>query len=573
MRPRNQTFRCATVLAVAFLLLATACEKVGVTRFYQRGVVATVSPIASEIGRDVIEQGGNAFDAAIAVAFTLAVTYPQAGNIGGGGFAVVRKGSDGEVAALDFREVAPGLATPTMYLDSTGEVIKGRSTSGSLAVGVPGSVAGLYALWEKYGTWKWVDLVTPAARLADTGFIVNPHLAESFKEYRKVLAEFEETRNVFLPNGEVLREGDRLLQPDLARSLYTIAEEGPSAFYTGMIADSLVACMQKHGGLISYSDLEHYRPIWRQPVHFKFDSLDVFTMPPPSSGGIAVGQILKLLEPYNLAQFTADSPEYLHLFCEASRLAFADRSEYLGDPAFYNVPTTLLDSAYLADRRAVISPDHAGRSEEVSPGNPLKYESESTTHFSICDSDGNMVAITTTINELFGSGLMVSGAGFLLNNEMDDFAIKPGFANTWGLVGGEANAVAPGKRMLSSMAPTVILKDGRPFMILGSPGGSKIITTVAEAIINFTRFGLSLQKTAEYPRFHHQWLPDILYLEKGGFDVPTIQRLIRYGHQVEERTPYGDLEMIYINPTGMMTGASDNRNGGVSLGCNQPLMK
>ncbi len=563
----------AVALTAALLLIAGACGKVGVTRFYQRGVVATVSPIASEVGRDIIEHGGNAFDAAVAVAFTLAVTYPQAGNIGGGGFALVREGADSSIMALDFREIAPSAASQNMYLDSSGNVVPNLSTHGSLSSGVPGSVAGLHALWQKHGTMKWTDLVTPAAKLADTGFIIDKQMAADLTEYKEVLIDFEETRNIFAPGGEVPSEGARLLQPDLARSLYSIAAEGPAAFYTGIIADSLIACMQKYGGLITYSDLEHYIPVWREPIHFKFDSLDIYTMPPPSSGGVAVGQILKLLEPYNLSQYTAESPEYIQLFCEASRLAFADRSEYLGDPAFYKIPSALLDSAYLAERRVEIPIDHAGSSSDVGPGNPLKYESDATTHFSICDNDGNMVAITTTINTMFGSGVTVGGAGFLLNNEMDDFSIKAGFANTFGLVGGEANAVAPGKRMLSSMAPTLILKEGRPFMILGSPGGSKIITTVAQAIINFTRFGLSLDETAVRPRFHHQWLPDVVYLEKGGYDVATMQRLIRYGYQIEERPRYGDLELIYVNPGGMMTGASDNRNGGRSLGCNQPLMK
>lgn len=362
------------------------------------------------------------------------------------------------------------------------------------------------------------------------------------------------------------------MQPQLARSLYAIAGDGPTTFYTGAIADSVVACMQKYGGIISRADLEQYRPVWREPVHFTFDSLDVYSMPPPSSGGIIVGQLLKLLEPYDLSSMTAEAPEYIHLFCEASRLAFADRAEHLGDPDFHAIPSGLLDTAYLAGRRALISTDHAGNSAEIGPGIPTGYESESTTHFSICDRDGNMVAVTTTLNAYFGSGLTVGGAGFLLNCEMDDFAIKPGHPNLWGLVGAEANAVGPNKRMLSSMSPTLVLKDGRPFLILGSSGGSKIITVVAQAVISFTRFGLSLQETVDHARFHHQWLPDQIYVEEGRYDVGTIQRLIRYGHQVEERTPYGELEMVYIGPTGLMTGAADPRRCGSVAGCSEPLV-
>ena len=575
MSRRNRVYACAAVsaLMLAAALVAGSCGKVGVTRYYKRGMVVTVSPLASEIGRQIIQEGGNAFDAAVAVGFALAATYPQAGNIGGGGFATIRDGATGEISVLDFRETAPGAAAREMFLDSAGEVKAGRSTRGALAAGVPGTVAGLYALWEKRGTMKWEDLVTAAARLADTGFTVDKILASDFAQYQEQLSEFETTRQLFVPNGITPREGERWQQPDLAHSLYAIAEVGPAAFYTGLIADSLVSCMSQYGGLISYADLEHYQPVWRQPLHYRFDSLDIYSVPPPSSGGIIVGQILKLLEPYDFSKFAPDSPEYIHLFCEASRLAFADRAEHLGDPAYFTVPPKLLDSAYLADRRILISLEHAGASDDTGPGNPWKYESGQTTHYSICDSQGNMVAVTTTINEYFGSGLVVGGCGFLLNNEMDDFAIKPGYANVYGLIGNEANAVAPGKRMLSSMSPTLILKDGRPFMILGSPGGSRIINTVAQAIINFTRFGLSLDETAKRPRFHHQWLPDKIDLEQGGYDVVTIQRLIRYGHEVEERTPYGDLKMIYIGPAGMMTGASDWRCGGLAAGCEAPIVK
>jgi gamma-glutamyltranspeptidase/glutathione hydrolase len=366
-----------------------------------------------------------------------------------------------------------------------------------------------------------------------------------------------------MPDGSLPAEGDRLKLPDLAATLYLIAADGPKAFYSGTIADKITAGVQKYGGLITNDDLESYRASWRDPIKFTFDSLDVYSMPPPSSGGILVGQILKLLEPYGFGSFSPESPEYIHLFCEAARLAYADRSRHLGDPDFWNVPSKLLDDDYLKERRAKISFDHAGTSIEVEPGSPARFEPEHTTHYSICDARGNMVSVTTTINSYFGGGLAVEGAGFLLNNEMDDFSIKTGHANLYGLTGSEANRIEPGKRMLSSMAPTLVLKHDRPYLILGSPGGSKIPTTVAQAILDVTRFGLTLEETVNQPRFHHQWLPDILYLEAGRFDVAVKQRLIRYGHQIEEREPIGDLEIVEIDPvTGLMSGASDPRRGG-----------
>ncbi|MCD6248898.1 MAG: gamma-glutamyltransferase [candidate division Zixibacteria bacterium] len=554
------------------LLFVGGCDLFKVTKLYELGVVVSVSPIASEVGQQVLSQGGNAFDAAVAVGFALAVTYPQAGNLGGGGFAVVCDGNSDLVVTLDFREMAPEGATEGMYLDENGKADDSLSTRGALAVGVPGTVAGLHALWENYGTMPWSDLVNIAGRLADTGFVVDQFLADAFDGHRSSLVEFEETRAVFSPDGVFPGVGDRFAQPDLARSLYQIAAEGPAAFYSGSIADSLVACMEKHGGLISHTDLESYRPAWRPPLKFTFDSLTIYSMLPPSSGGLMLGQILKLLEPYDFSRYTPDAPEYIHLFCEASRLAYADRSKHLGDPAFYDVPMSLLDSAYLEGRRDLISLKEANSSVEILPGNPLPYESDQTTHYSICDSAGNMVSITTTLNAAFGSGLVVAGAGFLLNNEMDDFSIKPGHPNRYGLIGSEANRIEPGKRMLSSMTPTLVFNNDRPFLILGSPGGSKIITIVAQAIINFTRFGLSLEETVEQPRFHHQWLPDKIYLEEQSFSQATIQRLQAYGHQIKERSRYGDLEMILIAPTGLMSGASDSRYGGAAVGCNSPTI-
>ncbi|MDH4035234.1 MAG: gamma-glutamyltransferase, partial [candidate division Zixibacteria bacterium] len=409
------------------------------------------------------------------------------------------------------------------------------------------------------GSLPWEQLVTPAAKLADTGFVVDDYLAGSLAEYSAALAGFDSTARQFLPGGRTPTAGQRLSQPNLAATLYTIAAEGPDGFYKGQVADRIVATMQEHGGLIDHSDLENYLVRWRPPVKFRFDSLEVYSMPPPSSGGICMGQILSNLESYSFASWSPASPEYIHLFTEASRLAFADRSEHLGDPDFWEVPSKLLSQQYLSHRASLIDADQATPSKQVTPG---ASESDQTTHFNVCDSSGNMVAITYTLNAPYGCKLVVEGAGFLLNNEMDDFSIKPGHPNIYGLVGGEANKIEPGKRMLSSMTPTLVMLNERPFMALGSPGGSKIITVVAQAIVNFTRFHLTLNETVAQPRFHHQWLPDVLYLEQGSFDINVIQGLIVRGHNVKERKPYSDLQIVHITQDGVMAGASDPRGGG-----------
>lgn len=562
----HRRFLVTGALVVFLILSLGSCDTVKVSTWYQKGALATAAPLATDIGLQVLDDGGNAFDAAVAVGFALAVVHPEAGNIGGGGFALVREGAGGKVRSLDFRETAPRAATEGMYLDEDSSVIDGASTVGAPASGVPGTVAGLYRLWQAYGSLAWEDLVTPAAALADTGFIVDDYLAASFVEYAAALQQFEETGSVFFPEGRRLEAGDRLVQKDLAATLRLISAAGPDGFYGGETADLIVATMEKYGGLITRADLDSYEAIWREPVHFTFDSLDIYSMAPPSSGGLIMGQILGLLEPFSFAPYTADSPDYIHLFVEAARLAFADRAEHLGDPAFWDIPQGLLDSAYLARRRALIDQTRAVGSEAVRPGSPQRGESEQTTHYSICDADGNMVAVTYTLNTGYGSKLVVGGAGFLLNNEMDDFVAKPGVPNTYGLVGGEANRIEPGKRMLSSMTPTLILKEGKPYLAIGSPGGSKIITAVAQAIINFTRFDMGLADAVAQPRFHHQWLPDVLYYEQGGYDITVVQDLIRRGHHVTDREAYGDVQAVHVNDAGLMTAASDPRKRGTAGG-------
>lgn len=565
-RLRRSSVFVLTAGVVLAVLLATAsgCRGLSVTTYYERGCVATADPIASAVGAQIFRRGGNAVDAAVAIGFTLAVVYPEAGNIGGGGFGLVRTGSSGQIRAIDFRETAPRDASVDMYLDSAGNVIDGLSLTGALAGGVPGTVAGLHELWRTYGSMEWEELVAPAAALADTGFIVGNHLAGRFQAHADALRQFPSTVEQFFSEGRPLIAGERWRQKDLARTLYSIASEGPAGFYEGETAEAIVFAMSQEGGLISLEDLAGYRPVWREPIHVTFDSLDVYSMPPPSSGGALVGQILELLEPFDFSRLGPTSPEYIHLFAEASRLAFADRSRHFGDPAFYPVPTdNLLDPLYLNDRRTLIIEGQATRSSEIAPGHfgPAP-ESDQTTHFSVIDSDGSMVAITYTLNTEFGSKLVVDGCGFLLNNEMDDFAVKPGVPNVYGLIGDEANKIEPGKRMLSSMSPTLVLGNGKPLLALGAPGGSRIITTVAEAIINFSRFHVGIDQLVAQPRFHHQWLPDTLFMESNGFAPGVIAALQGYGHTVVSTAPYSDLHVVHMGENGLLSGASDPRRRG-----------
>jgi gamma-glutamyltranspeptidase/glutathione hydrolase len=550
------------ILCIALFLCPILAN--AVDQSFKHGALATASPEATAIGEQILRQGGNAFDVAVAVGFALAVSYPEAGNIGGGGFALIRDGKTGEIQALDFREVAPLAATETMYLDSAGKVIKDLSILGAKASGVPGTVAGMHALWKKYGALPWSSLVQPAIDLASQGLVIDPYIAKAFADDADNLKRFQETARIFLSKGHPPRPGDTLFQPELAATLKLIADSGPEPFYHGKIAEQIVATMQQHGGLITREDLAGYQPIWRTPTHFTFDSLDIYSMPPPSSGGFCVGQILKLLEPYDLSKLTSTSPEYIHLFCEAAKLAYADRSMHLGDPSFWKVPD-LLDSNYIVSLRSRMNHDSATASKDIKPGNP-PYESDQTTHYSICDSAGNMVAITYTLNTSFGSCLVVDGAGFLLNNEMDDFSIKPGVPNAYGLIGGEANKVEPKKRMLSSMSPTLVLKQDQPYMILGSPGGSKIITTVAEGILSYVRFRRSPSATVAAPRFHHQWAPDTLYLEEASWAGSVREDLKARGYVIKKIPAWCNLQLIAIDSGGAMTPASDPRANGKAGG-------
>jgi gamma-glutamyltranspeptidase/glutathione hydrolase len=559
---KNRCLITILVLTAVFCFNYLGCSQINVEKYYESGLV-TAAPIATEVGKQVLASGGNAFDAAVAVGFAMAVVHPNAGNIGGGGFALIRDGSSGEMTSLDFRETAPLGAFEKMYQDDKGNIINDQSLIGAKAVGVPGTVAGLYELWSQKGSMAWEQLVSYAASLADTGFIIDSYLARRFDLNQQGLNQFNQSSQIFSNNSSKLKEGDRLLQKNLAKAFYLIATDGVDGFYRGEIADSLVQTMIDHEGIITHDDLENYRPVWREPVSFSFDSLEVYSMAPPSSGGIVMAQILKILEPFGFSKLHPNQPEYINLFTEASRLAFADRSEYLGDPEFYNVPMReLLAESYIDERRSMIIPKSATQFDQFKPGIIPTNESDQTTHFSVYDKNGNIVSLTYTLNTDFGSKLMVNGFGILLNNEMDDFSVKPGEQNTYGLIGGEANKIEAGKRMLSSMSPTIVLKNDQPFLVIGTPGGSKIITVVTQAIINFTRFNLSPKETVSHPRFHHQWIPDILYLEENGFDINVKQELIRYGYTIKERGQYSDLQLLYIDPSGLVTGESDPRNRG-----------
>lgn len=528
------------------------------------GMVVSVNKIADEIGMKVLQDGGNAVDAAVAVGYALAVVHPAAGNLGGGGFAVIHT-AKGENVALDFREMAPGKATRNMYLDSKGEVIPDASVVGYLAAGVPGTVAGMSAMLERYGTKKLSELIKPAISCAEKGFVIGAHNAELFSEYKDRLAKFESTRKYFMrPDGSTLHETDVLVQKDLARTLRLIAGQGPDAFYKGEIADIIVKDMAANGGIITKEDLARYQPIWREAVHGTYRGYDIYSMSPPSSGGTHIIQMLNVMEGYNLREMGHNSSATIHVLAEAMRYAYADRSQYMGDPDFTQVPVKGLTSkAYAQSIREQIQPDKATPSSQVKPGNPQIHEGNNTTHYSVVDKWGNAVAVTYTINDWWGSGAAVNGAGFLLNNEMDDFSIKPGVPNMYGLIGGEANAIEPYKRPLSSMSPTIVQKDGKLFMVVGSPGGSRIITTVLQVISNVIDHGMNIREAVDAPRIHMQWVPDNIRIEPHGLAKDVTDNLKAMGYELTMRgaTEYfGEANAIVVDPlTKTATGARDPR--------------
>ncbi|HEX3069931.1 MAG TPA: gamma-glutamyltransferase [Thermoanaerobaculia bacterium] len=536
----------------------------------RHGMVASTSGIASRVGADVMKNGGNAVDAAVAVALTMAVTWPAAGNLGGGGFMLIRM-ADGTSEAIDYREVAPLAASREMYLDAKGNVIKGASTDGYKAAGVPGTVAGLMLVHKRHGRLKWSELVEPARKLAADGFIVTPffdgvlHDADTLKK----MNPWPESKRIFLRDGHIYTIGERFKQPELAATLARI-QKNPRDFYEGITARRIVADMRAHGGLITMRDLREYKPVIRKPLHGTYRGHEFIVMPPPSSGSVAIIEMLHMLEHYDVGAMGWQSARYLHLLTEVMRRAFADRAEFLGDPDFNTMPIAGLTSAnYAEERRKTIDLERASSSKDIRAGDPAPFEKTDTTHFSIVDADGSMVSNTYTLNDWFGSGVTAKGTGVLLNNEMDDFTSRPGVANEYQLIQSAKNAIEPKKRPLSSMVPLIMLDNGKPWLAVGAAGGPRIISTVLEIVLSVVDFHLNIQEAVDGGRIHHQWMPDEIFWEPGGTNPDTRAILEKMGHKFHDKglDHISDANAVMIDPkTGLRQGGSDARRGGVAAG-------
>ncbi len=508
---------------------------------YSKACVASAHPLASEVGVAIMKRGGNAFDAIIATQLALAVVYPGAGNIGGGGFLIARK-KDGKFIALDYREAAPSKASRDMYLDKNGNPQNNLSENGHLSSGVPGTVAGLFAT-VKYAKLPFKELIQPAIDLAEKGFIITQHEASALNATKNDFIRYSTKPNAFVKDNQ-WNAGDTLIQPELAATLKRIKNKGAKGFYEGETAKLIVEEMQRGNGLISYNDLKNYTCKERRPIEFDYRGNHVISFPPPSSGGILLAQMLKMIEKYPVSSYGFQSVQSVQLMIEAERRAYADRAEHLGDPDFWKVPQqTLISDAYLAERMKDYDPNHASKSEDIKAG--VIHESKETTHISVIDAEGNMVAVTTTLNNGYGSKTIVGGAGFLLNDEMDDFSIKPGVPNMYGAIGGDANAIAPNKRMLSSMTPTLVLKNGKPFIVVGTPGGTTIPTSVFQSIVNIIDFNMNADDAVNKPKFHHQWLPDEVEIEKD-FSSETKAALEEMEYKCVNRGSIGRTELIKI---------------------------
>ena len=548
------TFRNTRILFLGISLLILGCSNPKPIK----GAVVSAREEASAIGVAIMKQGGTAFDAMIATDLALTVCYPNAGNISGGGFAVYRT-NEGEIGSLDFREKAPLGASSDMYLDEEGNVIPNKSTLGGLAVGVPGTVAGLVALHEKFGTLPWETLVQPAIDLARKGYVVTPKQEQSFKSKKDDFIAVNGPETLYAQDFEA---GDRVQNLALAETLERIAKFGKAGFYEGPVADDLVARVQETGGIITHEDLLTYEPVWRDPIQFKYKDLMLYAMGPPSSGGICLGQIMKMIEPYDVGQYEHNSLQAMQVIVEAERRSYADRSLYLGDPDFVKIPKdSLLDSDYLSKRMRSFTFEKATKSSDIAPGTIQWEESEETTHYSIVDPQGNAIAVTTTLNGSYGSKVFVEKGGYFLNNEMDDFSSKPGVPNMFGLIGGKANAIAPQKRMLSAMTPTIVEKNGKLAMVVGTPGGSTIITSVLQTILNVYEFDMDVQSAVASPRFHHQWLPDVVVFEPGLFDPSLIKSLQAKAYDIKEEYSriIGRVDAIQVSESGEITTGADPR--------------
>ena len=531
----------------------------------KNGMVSSQEHRASAIGADVLKRGGNAVDAAVAVGFALAVTLPRAGNLGGGGFMLIHKAATRETIAIDYREVAPLAAHRDMFLDASGNPDTVKSRDSGLAIGVPGTVRGLALALAQHGSGQFSlsQLIEPAARLARDGFEVADDLADSLPAAEAKLKRFASSSAIFLRDGKALKRGDRLVQADLAVTLEAIRQQGPEAFYTGRIAAAIAASVQKAGGMITQADMAAYTPVLRMPIRGTYRGLDVVSMPPPSSGGVHLTQMLNILEGYDLKAMGAGSAATLHLMAEAMKPAYADRATWLGDPDRVKVPVRGLTSKrYARMQRSAIDPNRARMPNEIKAGDPVPYESDQTTHFSVVDREGNAVANTYTLNLSYGMGMVADGTGVLMNNEMDDFSAKAGAQNAFGLVGGDANSVSPGARPLSSMTPTFLFQDGKLMLVTGSPGGSRIISTVLQVVSNVVDHQMNIAQALAAPRIHHQWKPDVLFVEEG-ISPDTLGILRSKGHQIRHGATSGSANSILVTPEGLQ-GASDPRQRGTA---------